>query len=26
LAGSLSNFEKMFEAANTQGKYIVHNV
>jgi TRAP-type C4-dicarboxylate transport system substrate-binding protein len=26
LAGSLSNFKKMFEAANTQGKYIVYDV
>ena len=26
LAGSIANFEKMFQAANTQGKYIVHNV
>jgi TRAP-type C4-dicarboxylate transport system substrate-binding protein len=26
LAGSISNFNKMFEAANTQGDYFVHNV
>ena len=26
LAGSLANFDKMLEAANTQGNYFVHNV
>ena len=26
LAGSISNFDKMLEAANTQGTYFVHNV